>query len=407
MFLAIFSTPMFKNPMVARIFCVFLTVVPSSLFAESWDEEKFVALAKELNSKERLAAELDLERAEVSERTAYELPSLSLEYEPLWGAELRRDEIVVGLSQSVDLSGWRGAMREASSLREQKAKAQATLLESEIEAAVRLAFWRVRFLEEKTQLIKGVEARLKDTLGMIQARANAGDAAGLDVVRVQRQIALVAAEQARATIELEEAWGDLTAWTGVQERQSAQGNLLPDTTLETAVEHPSEQILRMEEQALELEASGWGSPGFRNWEIGAGYRFEREAEAAHGVLVSLTIPLALWNIDDPLKASLEAKATLVQVEAVELKRRLMAARDSASRRLQVTRDALEAMPPSTEDVVLSDGVRKAYGADEADLFDVIEAMRSELELGLTRIELEWEARRAFVDLQFLNTTDVK
>lgn len=407
MFLAILNLFMPKNPMVARIFFVFLTVVPSSLFAESWDEETFVAQAKELNSKERLAAELDLERAEVSERTAYELPSLSLEYEPLWGPELRRDEIVVGISQSVDLSGWRGALREASSLREQKAKARAALLESEIEAAVRHAFWRVRFLEEKTQLIKGVEARLRDTLGMIEARANAGDAAGLDVVRVQRQIALVAAEQARATIELEEAWGDLTAWTGVQERQSTQGNLLPDATLETTAEHPSEQILRIEEQALELEASGWGSPGFRNWEIGAGYRFEREAEAAHGVLVSLTIPLALWNIDAPLKESLEAKATLVQVEADELGRRLMAARDSASRRLQVTRDALAAMPPATEDVLLSDGVRKAYGADEANLFDVLDAMRSELELGLTRIELEWEARRAFVDLQFLNKSDVK
>src|SRR5690554_5280371 len=67
MFLAILNLFMSKNPMVARILFVFLMVVPSSLFAESWDEERFVAQAKELNSKERLAAELDLERAEVSE----------------------------------------------------------------------------------------------------------------------------------------------------------------------------------------------------------------------------------------------------------------------------------------------------------------------------------------------------
>src|SRR5690606_8327782 len=119
------------------------------------------------------------------------------------------------------------------------------------------------------------------------------------------------------------------------------------------------------------------------------------------------IPLALWNIDAPLKESLEATATLVQVEADESGRRLMAARDSASRRLQGTRDALAAMPPATQGLSRSGGGRKAFGADEANLFDVIEAMRSELELGLTRIEVEWEARRAFVDLQFLNTSDVK
>jgi outer membrane protein TolC len=392
-----------KTPTIARLLSVFLVFFPATLQAQTWDENQFVKHGLSLVSQERIQnAEQNAIKAEVARDTAHALPNLTLEYEPTWG-ETRRDEFVVGLSQTFDVSTWRSDLRKAAKLRHDAAALNTRSVEQELANKIRLAFWNVRLQEDRLQVYTDVQARFNDALRIIEARANAGDASGLDVMRIQRQLELIRTEALAQNLQLEDAWSQLDEWRADGNRPTITGTITPQKTSFSIRENPTLKQLELEKQALSLEAEAWGSPGLRNWEVGAGYRFENDQDAAHGVLVSLTIPLALWNIDAPQTGSLQARKEVIDIQKNIVEKRLARAIDSTQLRLNKAIAALDSTPEQPQDAQLSELVAKAYAADEASLFDLIEALRSEVELGLARVELQWEARRAFIELQNLTS----
>jgi len=391
-----------KTPSVARLLLVFFLFVPAQVGAQTWDEEAFVKHGLGLLGQERgLLAEQSLIEADVGQETAHPLPRLELEYEPMWSDGTRRDELKVGMKHTLDLTGWRSQLRSAAQIRQEGTALRSRAFELETANAIRVAFWRVRFHEERLQIYVDVQARFLEALRIIEARANAGDASGLDVLRIQRQLQLVRAEALAETLQLEEAWSRLDEWRAEGARPEIDGQLIPPNPTFSVQENPALRYLNLEHEALAHEARAWGRPGFRDWELGAGYRLERDQDVGHGALVSLTIPLALWNVDDSKLAAIHARKEVVTVQKERLEKRLARAMESTQLRLSKAISALDFMPNRELDGQLSQLITKAFSADEASLFDLIEAIRSDVELGLARTDLEWEARRAFLELQFL------
>jgi outer membrane protein TolC len=153
------------------------------------------------------------------------------------------------------------------------------------------------------------------------------------------------------------------------------------------------------EQALDIEMQAWGSSFWRGWSAGAGYSFSRVGPSdGHGFLVTLEVPLALWNTHAAQTDRLVARQTEIHSELVfragVAQREVQAARA----RLDAVLQALEAMPEPSQDSVLTVLASVAFDAGEATLIDLLDALASEIELQLVRLELQANARRAAIAL---------
>ena len=75
------------------------------------------------------------------------------------------------------------------------------------------------------------------------------------------------------------------------------------------------------------------------------------------------------------------------------------AEQATRKRYQASLDALGELPPAERDAELSQLAESAYGAGEGTLLELLDAYESEADLRLARIDLQWEARRAAIELQ--------
>jgi outer membrane protein TolC len=154
---------------------------------------------------------------------------------------------------------------------------------------------------------------------------------------------------------------------------------------------PRLEQLEQRELGLDAELDAWGVPFGRGRTIGAGYRFAHQGgNGGHGFMLSLSLPLTLW---------LRAERARVEGEH-ELSRTLAErAEDGARKRLQDSLDALGELSAPECEGELSQLAETAFGAGEGTLLELLDAYESEAELQLARIDLQWAARRAAVDLQ--------
>ena len=352
----------------------------------------------------RLGAQLARARAELNEVTVFSVPTLALTHEQVFGdLNVGYLEVSAMLEHRFDLSGWRAALREslphhASALR---AETQAWRLDAA--TAVREAFYRVRRHDERIAALDVWIGRLERGLEGVRARAQRGDASTYHARRIQRDLEIARATRAHEALAKVEAWGDLERWTTWRARPSLTGELRPPAPAPPFVDPTSRrpELARLEQLSLAVsaETQAWGSPFWRDWSVGAGYRYaEVGPSTGHGVLVTLSLPLTLWNTDTPRLQRLRARRLEISSELAL--RTAVAEReiDAAQARLHAALRALEAMPDPSHDADLTRLARAAFDAGEASLTELLDAFESDTELFLARIDLQWEARRAAIAL---------
>jgi cobalt-zinc-cadmium efflux system outer membrane protein len=118
-----------------------------------------------------------------------------------------------------------------------------------------------------------------------------------------------------------------------------------------------------------------------------------------GFMATLSLPLSLWNTDKPRKQRIEADRKRVEGELRFARTLAEQAAAAARQRLRDALDALGRLPAPERDTELSGLAESAYAAGEATLLELLDAYESEVELQLSRIDLQWEARRAELELQ--------
>ncbi len=400
-----------KSPMVHRFLvsaCVLLgcIVVPAAAAAQaevSVDDAVRAALARP-EIQERFSAQVASVRAELDEATVFPTPSLGLAHEQVLGdLNVGYLEFSAMVEQRFDLSGWRGALRESLPHRESALRAETDSWQLEVATAVREAFYRVRRHEERLAALDSWITRLERALDGILAREERGDASALQVRRVEREIELAHATRATEASAHAEAWAELDRWTTWLERPVLVGDLQPPppTRAPEATPPLRPELARLEhlELALDAEADAWGSPFWRGWSVGAGYRYaEVGPSTGHGFLVALSLPLAFWNTDAPRVQRLRARQLEVSSE-LTLRTSLVAREvDAAQELLDAAMRSLETISTPSRDAELTQLAQVAFDAGEASLIELLDAFESETELQLARIDLQWEARRAAIAL---------
>ena len=242
--------------------------------------------------KDVMDARIRAVRAEIREHTTFPVPSFALEHEQV----LDELEFAAVVEQAFDLSGWRGRLAEAGPYRESALRSELDVWRLDVAVAVRTAFYSVRYREERVRLLDAWIARLEKGLTTIEARRKRGDATTYSVRRIERELEIGKAQRATEASALAEAWGELEAWTHWDTRPPLKGDLEPAAASDAPSPKTTDalpQLLRLQhlELALDAEIDAWGSPFWRGWTVGAGYRYvESGAETGHGFLVSLSIP---------------------------------------------------------------------------------------------------------------------
>lgn len=396
-----------KNPIVARLFVsvgvAVLCPLPALAAPVLADEAVRDALARpELQA--RVEAELDEARAGIDAATVRPTPSFEVTGDRIFGdINVGFVEVSASVEQRFDLSGWRKRLRGSLPHRESAVREGAKAWRVEVAALVRSAYFAVRYHELRLQVYDGWIERLEKGLANMEARAARGDAAAYHVRRVERELELARARQASEVAAMSEAWAQLQHWTGWRDEPELRSALPPPTRNEPGgdevLTRPDLMQLQARERSLDAEARSWGSPWLRGWTVGAGYRFGQVGPSTgHGFVVSLSVPLALWNTHAPQVRRVRAEQARTRSELAV--RTAFANTEVSGRagRLRRVQAALAEMSDPSEDGELSHLAEVAFAAGEASLVELLDAFESEADLQLSRLDLQWDARRADIDL---------
>lgn len=397
-----------KSPMVHRILCSCALLAlgsPAMAQAPAWTVEEAISSALDNPAIAQLQdARLQTARAQVDAEIVAPTPSLGLAHEQVFGGvDVAYLEFSAMLQQELDLSGRRGRLREARSHREQAAQAESDAARLEVISAVTAAFYEVRHRQERLTVIEAWCSRLEAGLEAMEARQARGDTSAYDTLRIERELEIARASRAVEVAALEEAWGRLETWTAWEERPALEGTLVPDPMpAEGLARWPELERLGAMELALDAEVQAWDGAFWRAWTLGAGYRYaEVNDQTGHGVLLSLSIPLTLWNPDAPRADHARGEKSLIGADLQLAQTRLQRARQASLRRLAQTREALDAMRDPERDAELTRLAEVAFAAGETTLVELLDTYESEAELALGRLDLQWEVRRASIEFDRL------
>ena len=347
-------------------------------------------------------ARLEGERALAAGDVAWETPTFSADYEHVFGdLNVGYLEVSATVAQRVDLSRRRAKARDALGHREAALEAESRGWRIEAAFGAREAFYSVLHRQARIDVLEGWIARLEVGLENVQARKAQGDASPYQVLRIARELELARTRRASESAALADAWGRLEWWTRWRGRPELDGDLPPGANAPAPTERAFPELERLihMRRALSSEIDGLGTPAWRDLSVGGGYRFAQVGPSVgHGLVLTLSVPLALWNTDTPRIASLRARREELGQELAWRQSSRDRRVDAARARLAATREALESMTDPSRDAELSELAQVAFAAGEAPLIELLDAFSSEAELSLARIDLQWEARRASLAL---------
>jgi len=389
-----------------------IALASSQAFAQepSWTAEAAVSNALSSPGIERmLDGELRAAVATVEAATVVPVPRLGVSRAEVFGdTNVGTVEYAVTVEQELDVSGWRGRLRGSLPHREAAIRAAHDVRRQEIAEAVQTAFYGVRYRQERVLAMDLWIARIAQGLESVRARQGRGDVSLYDVDRVRRELEIVGGQRAVERSRLAEAWATLETWTTAPRRPTLVGELAP-TTPGRRGDAPLPDLVRLQalDGALAAEIDALGAPVLRGWTLGAGYRHVTVGPSVgQGFELTLTVPLALWSTDEASVDRLRAEQTEIGGELELSRARSEQAERAAARRLEEALDALSGLPDAGRDAELTQLAEASFAAGESTLTELLDAYRSEVELQLSRIDLQWEARRASIELNRRRGTGV-
>lgn len=390
--------------MTGRIFAAALTLLlPTAAFAQQpvWtaDDAIAAALANPI-AEQILEARIEQARAEYAESTLVPLPRLGAEHEQVFADGDNSVDFTLSASQDFDLTRWRSRLQDAMVHREAALATHVVQLERSLISAAEAAFYAVRHRDERLAVYDAWLASLEAGQRSVAARRDAGDASDFDVLRVERERDLARARRAAEEAVRAEAWAALVSIAPTNHVPTLLGELTPAPPApHSADELPQIAFLRHTERALAAEASALGNPALRGWNAEGGYRLAHAGAATgHGFVIALSLPLAFRNTDQPRiqRLAAEQDALLAQIAwHTSLADRATAA---AEQRLRSALAALESVTLNGggDNLALIAGI--AFASGEASLAELLDATESDADLQLAHIDLQWEARRAAIEL---------
>jgi len=311
------------------------------------------------------------------------------------------------IRQRLNVAGVHGLEREAAAALEVAAGARAEIERRGIAADIRRLYYSALAAEAQLRTALRWQGRLDQLADSVSQRVAAGDASRYDLLRIEREFALLRGEVLDREAAAESARDRLFSLIGGQPA-ALSGQVLPPAVGESAVadvvaEHPLLSALDAEADSASLSARAAGRRTWPEVTVGVGRReVEEPGLDANGNLVMLGLEVPLFDRGDGEEFAAESRARRLDAERRMAANRLTAETRAAVRAVEAGREAAQLLQAAdAEEHSLASIAESAYAAGEIGVMELIDAHRADLAAQREAIERAQSARESFIELQFL------
>lgn len=389
-------------------------VWPSSARAQTVALTESEALAQLGNEHPRVQAAragTDIVRADVLAAARWPNPRVTFNREAVAGVT----ENIFTVTQPLPITGRRGLDVSAATARVQANTSRAEEQVRRLRADLRLAFTGVWAAQEREGELTRTQGRLSDLVGILAKREAAGDAAGFDRLRAEREVIDLETRLAAATAE------------GAQARATLLSFLLPRPVANTVTAvkpapsstpvPPVDELMARAEStrgdlkalAREAEAAGFAQQSAARRsipepEVVAGTKTSNVAGGDVGSIVSVHVSVPLFDRGAPERALAQARGRQARAEADVLRQTIRAQveawRGALVERRRIAERHRAALPAGTSDIERIAQV--SYEAGERGILELLDAYRTTSAARIRQAELDAAVREAEIELEFVS-----
>jgi cobalt-zinc-cadmium efflux system outer membrane protein len=399
--------------------CAALAVLlPLSASAQSLSMTEADVLARVSADSPRvraIRAATDVVRAESLSARRWPNPRLTVDRESVAGVT----EYLTMIGQPLPITGRRGLeIRSADALADASAARTDDVLRR-ARADVRFAYAQLVAAQTRERALTEARERLRDLAGILARRESAGDAAGFDRLRAEREVSDVDADLSAASTERARAQATIASYFAdrvdpsriVASSASGSSDPVPgvDALVERALSVRGELVaLNKERDAARFAADAASRRRIPEPEIIAGTKSSTVGGGDIGSVVTVQATLPLFDRGKPERALAEARAKQAEAQADAVRAALrsdIAALHAAvlERRETAARYRTSAVNGASE---IERVARVSYDAGERGILELLDAYRAGSSARARQAALDLAARQAEVELEFVSGWEI-
>lgn len=349
-------------------------------------------------------ANRDEAQARIAGIRRFDNPEASVSREQISGSGRSETEWQAGVTQPVDLSGARSALRAAARAEAGAVDADTARRRQERMAEVRRAFVGCAASTDKVRISSEFITRLREAERVVTARTRAGDTAGYDLRRLRVEARTAEAQGQLTAGEVAAECAVLSRLTGEPDARPAEP--IAAIALRASPTSPPEtrpDILAREQRVIAASQQVRAAQRARLPEIAVGLGYKRvtaDEGSAGGPVVSLGARIPLFNNGGAAIAEARARQRAREAELGLARREAEAAVAVAEARTDAAIAAARAAQGAAGDAArLGPIAEAAYEGGESGVVELVDAYRTARDAELEIIDLLERAARARIDLE--------
>ena len=376
--------------------------------AQSLTEEQVLRLAEESPQVRALKSRPDIVRAETQARRLLKNPALIFTREEAGDTE----EDFLLIQQELPLTGWRRLQRRAGVAAVSAAYDQSTYAVKQLRSDVRRTFYKLLLEHERESVLQEAVTKLQEVVRILREREREGEGSLFDRVRAERELVDIQAELAATQTLIAEERSHLASLLGLDTEpdslhvigdfegatELAPLSDLTDRALSSRADNSAAHS-RIEQFLLERRASK--RRRLPEPTVSVGQKTVKTAdEEDDGYVVSISVPLPLFNRGQAEEARAQAATTVAKAEHESLMQRIKAEVTAAYRTLIVRRRLADEYTAKLEEVslLLAPAAQLAYEEGEMGILELLDAHRTTIASQLRVLELKAGAKEAEIEL---------
>lgn len=356
-------------------------------------------------------AGVDIARADVLAAARWPNPRVTFNREAVAGVT----ENVVTVAQPLPITGRRALDVRAATALVEAGTSRAGEQLRRLRADLRLAFTSLWAAQERERELAQTQGRLSELVGILATREAAGDAAGFDRLRAEREVIDLETRLAAATAEGAQARAALISFLSPRPVTSAIDAVKP---MPSAAPVPSvdELMARAEStrgdlralardaEAAEFAEQSAARRSIPEPEVVAGTKTSSAAGGDVGSIVSVHVSVPLFDRGAPERALAQARGRQARAEADALRQTIRAQieawRGALVERRRIAERHRAALAAGTDDIERIAQV--SYEAGERGILELLDAYRTASAARIRQAELDAAVREAEIELELVS-----
>ena len=402
------------------VFCAALTaaLVPVSVGAQSLSLTESDALARFSVDSPRARAvrsAVDIARVDVLSAARWPNPRITFDRESVAGVT----ENMVMVAQPLPITGRRAFDRQAASALVDASSSRADDEIRRLRADLRLAFADLVAAQGREQQLTAARDRLRDLADVLAKREAAGDAAGFDRLRAEREVLDIDTDRVVAAMDRSRAQSILTSFFDVSDpsrlvavgRSTASAQLPPLEALIEQAESSRGELLALKR---EIDAASFAERAadrrrIPEPEIVAGTKSSTVGGGDLGSVITVHASIPIFDRARPERALALARAAQAQARTdaflLVLRGQLGALRAAVVQR----RDAAKRY--RAQAVKSADQIERiaqvSYDAGERSILELLDAYRTGSSARVRQATLDAAVRQAEIELEFASGWEIE